>query len=314
MTEATRILQTNLFDYYMKKLFILALTIALVSPAVFAQKGKNLFPPTDKDKLGMVSYTYRKSFAKDVGATLDTIKALGIVNMEFSNLFGRTAKDIKALLDERGMKCTSFGVGYPDLENKIDQVASNAKTLGAEFVRVAWVPHQGEFTLETAKKTVADFNKFGKTLKEQGLTFCYHNHGYEFQPVPAEVASEVKGGSEKTLFDYIVQKTDPQYVSFEMDILWTFFPGQNPAEILKRYPTRFKLMHVKDLRKGVEGNLSGGTPVENDVALGTGQLNLPEILKAADKSSIRYYYIEDESPSITTQVPISIAFLRTLKK
>ncbi len=59
-------------------------------------------------------------------------------------------------------------------------------------------PITGDFTLDMAKKTVDDFNKFGKTLKDDyGLTFCYHNHGYEFQPVPAEVASEVKGGSGK---------------------------------------------------------------------------------------------------------------------
>ncbi|GAB3166594.1 sugar phosphate isomerase/epimerase family protein [Telluribacter humicola] len=298
----------------MKKILVMALLLGGIASTTFAQKGKPLFTDKANDlKLGMVSYTYRKSFQKDVGATLDTIKALGITNMEFSNLFGRTAKDIRAMLDERGMRCTSFGVGYPDLENKIGEVASNAKTLGAEFVRVAWIPHKGDFTLDLAKKTVEDFNRFGKTLKdEHGLTFCYHNHGFEFQPVPAEVASEVKG-KDVTLFDYIVQKTDPKYVSFEMDVLWTFFPGKNPAEILKRYPNRFKLMHVKDLKKGVQGNLSGGTPVENDVALGTGQLDLPTILKAADKSSIKYYYIEDESPNINTQVPISIAYLRSLR-
>jgi sugar phosphate isomerase/epimerase len=300
----------------MKRIYFAFLCAGLLSLASCSQKSTPMFTVANTDgKLGMVSYTYRHSFQKDVGATLDTIKALGITNIEFSNLFGRTARDIRAMLDARGMRCTSFGVGYPDLENKIAEVGTNANTLGAEFVRVAWVPHKGDFTLDMAKKTVDDFNKFGKTLKDDyGLTFCYHNHGYEFQPVPAEVASEVKGGSEKTLFDYIVQKTDPKYVSFEMDILWTFFPGQNPADILKRYPNRFKLMHVKDLRKGVQGNLSGGTPVENDVALGTGQLNLPEIMKAADKTSIKYYYIEDESPSISKQVPISIAFLRSLTK
>lgn len=298
----------------MKKALSLILSLALLLGLdSCSRQGTPMFTTANTDgKLGMVSYTYRHSFQKDVGATLDTIKALGITNMEFSNLFGRTAQDIRALLDARGMRCTSFGVGYPDLENKIDQVAANAKTLGAEFVRVAWIPHQGDFTLDMAKKTVSDFNRFGKYLKDQGLTFCYHNHGYEFQPIPAEVASEVKG-TDVTLFDYIVQKTDPKYVSYEMDILWTFFPGQNPAELLKRYPDRFKLMHVKDLRKGVQGNLSGGTPVENDVALGTGQLNLPEILKAADKTSIKYYYIEDESPSISTQVPVSIAYLRSLR-
>ncbi len=251
----------------------------------------------------MVSYTYRNSFKNNVAATLDTIKALGITDMEFSNLFGKTAAELRGLLDERGMHCSSFGVGYPDLLNKLPEVGQNAKTLGAKYVRVAWVPHDGPFTLDLAKKTVADFNRFGKQLKDEfGLTFCYHNHGYEFE--------KYENG---TLFDYIVKNTDPNYVSFELDILWTVFPGQDPVALLNKYGKRFQLMHLKDLRKGVVGNLSGGTPVENDVALGTGQIDLPAVLKAAKKAGVQHYYIEDESPSIHAQVPQSIAYLKGLK-
>ena len=275
--------------------FIFALLLSISA----LQAQKSLLPKAP----GMVSYTYRNSFSKNVAATLDTIKAFGITDMEFSNLFGKTAAELRTLLDERGMKCSSFGVGYPDLQNKLAEVGSNAKTLGASFVRVAWVPHKGPFTLELARQTVADFNNFGKQLKEQfGLTFCYHNHGYEFEKY-----------EDGTLMDYIIQNTDPQYVSFEIDILWTFFPGADPAALIKKYPNRFKLMHLKDLRKGVTGNLSGGTPVENDVALGTGQLDLPAILKAAQKSSIQHFYIEDESPSYASQVPQTIAYLKNLK-
>lgn len=253
---------------------------------------------------GMVSYTFRNSLQKDMAATLDTIKSLGITDMEFSSLFGKTAADIRKLLDEQGMKCSSFGVNYGDALNKTGEVGQNAVTLGAQFVRVAWVPHEGPFTLDMAKKTVADFNEIGKKLTDEfGLTFCYHNHGYEFEPYE-------KG----TLYDYIVQNTDPTYVNFEMDILWTFFPGQDPVALLKKYPKRYKLMHLKDLRKGVTGNMSGGTPVVNDVALGTGQINIPAILKAAKKSGIEHYYIEDESPSYATQVPQTIAYLNSIKK
>lgn len=251
---------------------------------------------------GMVSYTYRASLQKNMAATLDTIKSLGVTDMEFSNLFGKTAADIRKLLDERGMTCSSYGVSYGDALNKTADIGQQAKTLGAKFVRVAWVPHEGPFTLETAKKTVADFNQIGQKLTNDfGLTFCYHNHGYEFEKY-----------EDGTLYDYIIQQTDARYVSFELDILWTFFPGYDPAALLKKYPQRYKLMHLKDLRKGVTGNLSGGTPVENDVALGTGQLNIPVILKAARKSSIQHYYIEDESPSYSTQVPQTIAYLKSL--
>ncbi len=253
---------------------------------------------------GMVSYTYRSSFAKDLPATLDTLQKMGITDMEFSNLFGHTAADVRKELDKRGMHCSSFGVGYKDLMEKTATVAENAKTLGAKFVRVAWVPHTAPFTLETAKQTIADFNAVGKVLKEEhGLTFCYHNHGYEFEP-----------HGDGTLFDLMVQETNPDYVSFEMDILWTFFPGADPAALLTKYGNRFKLMHMKDLKKGVIGNMSGGTPTENDVALGTGQLDIPAIIRAAKEAGVEHFYLEDESPIYYRQVPKSIEYLHSLKK
>jgi sugar phosphate isomerase/epimerase len=280
--------------------YLLPLLVALTGVSRLGAQPKTPFFP---DRTGVVSYTFRESFKKDVPATLDKIKALGLTNIEFSNLFGKTPQELKALLDERGMVCTSFGTGYNELVNKTDEVAQIARTLGAKYVRVAWVPHQAPFTLEQAQKVVADFNRAGAALRQQGLTFCYHNHGFEFQP-----------HGQGTLFDYIVQNTNPQDVSFEMDILWVAHPGQDPVKLLRKYPTRFKLMHVKDLKKGVKGDLSGGTPVENDVALGTGQIDIAAVMKAAQKTSIEYFYIEDESPTVDTQVPQSIAYLKSLAR
>jgi sugar phosphate isomerase/epimerase len=281
----------------MIKVLILCLSFNLCLNLVSA-KGKPLFPQMP----GMVSYTYRNSFAKDMTATLDTLQKMGIKDMEFSNLFGNKAVDLKQELDKRGMICSSFGVSYPDLTTKTREVGENANALGAKFVRTAWIPHQAPFTLEVAEKTVEAFNAAGKILKEEfGIVFCYHNHGYEFQPF-----------ENGTLMDYLIQNTNPKYVNFEIDILWTFFPGADPAALISKYPKRFKLMHLKDLKKGVVGNLSGGTPVENDVALGTGQLDIPAILKAAKKAGIKHYYIEDESPLYYQQVSQSISYLKGL--
>ncbi len=282
----------------MKNTIILLGAILFLSTSAFAQKrfGKLL-----KNTPGMVSYTFRTDFAKDLPKTLDNTKALGITNIEFSNLFGKKAAVLRGLLDERGMVCTSYGTNYDAMNNNIDSIIQDTKILGAEFVRVAWIPHTSPMDLTLAQKTVADFNRWGQKLKENGLTFCYHNHGYEFTPY-----------QNGTYFDYIVQNTNPKYVSFEMDILWVFHPGQDPVALLKKYPKRFRLMHVKDLKKGVKGDFTGGTATENDVTLGTGQLNLPEILKAAKKTKIKYFYIEDENAKSNEQVPLSIAYLKTL--
>jgi sugar phosphate isomerase/epimerase len=253
-------------------------------------------------KPGVVSYTYRKYFEKDIPATLDIVKANGFTDIEFSNLFGKSAQELRTMIDEKGIYCSSFGVSYDDLVNRTVEVALNARTLGATYVRVAGIPHKGIFTLEDAKKAIDDFNRIGKLLKDQyGLTFIYHNHGFEFQPY-----------QQGTLYDLIVNQTNPKYVSFEMDILWAFFPGQDPAKLLNRYGKRYKALHLKDLRKGVTGNLSGGTPQENDVVLGSGQIDLPAVLKAARRAGIKHYYIEDESNNVMEQVPQSIAYLKTL--
>jgi sugar phosphate isomerase/epimerase len=278
----------------------LAAFLAFGAPAAFAQKGKPLFPQAP----GMEAYTYRHSFKKDVAATLDTIKALGITELESGpSPNGLTPEAFRRLLDERGMTCPSIGVGYDALVKDPDLVARQAKTLGASYVMVAWIPHQKIFTLADAQKAAADFNRAGKVLQEKGITFCYHIHGYEFQPY--------RNG---TLFDYLAQHTDPKYVSFEMDMLWAFHGGQDPVKLLNKYGKRWKLMHLKDLRKGVEGNLSGNTPTENDVVLGTGQLDVPAILKAAKKAGIKHYFIEDESPHWSTQVPQTIRYLKSLRE
>jgi len=254
--------------------------------------------------IGMEAYTYRNSFKKDVAATLDTLKSLNIKDIELGDLYGKTAYEFRKLLDDRGLYCSSFGASYKDLISKPREVGEVAQILGAKFIMVAWIPHKSPFTIEDAQKAADDFNKAGKFLFEEfGIKFCYHNHGYEFRPY-----------ENGTLFDYLVQKTNPKYVSFEIDILWAFFPGADPSHLIDKYGNRFKLIHLKDLRKGVTGNFSGETSKENDVPLGTGQLNIPSILKAAEKAGIEHYYLEDESPVYYEQVPQSIAYLESLKR
>jgi sugar phosphate isomerase/epimerase len=280
----------------MKKLFILV--FLFISQTIFAQKP---FSKILKDTPGVVSFTFRADFSKDVAGTLDYIKAMGITNIEFSNLFGKTASEMRALLDERGMICTSYGVYYDALTNKTEKVIQDAKTLGAEFVRVGMIPHKGDFTVQDADVAIKDFNRVGKILKENGIEFAYHNHGYDFTPY-----------QQSTLYDYLIQNTDPAYVSFELDILWVYQFGQDPLAYLKKYPARFKLMHVKDLKKDVPVGLDVKTSSENDVPLGSGQINVKAILKQARKSPIKYYYLEDENSNSKAQVPLSLTYVKNL--
>ena len=263
-----------------------------------AEPAARLFPNTP----GLCSYTFRNQFAKDVPGTLDAVKAMGITDLEFSNLFGLKAEELRRLLDERGMACSSYGVGYDVAVNKTDDVARDALALGATYVRVASIPHKPPFTAERAREVAVEFNRIGRLLRERhGLRFCYHNHGFEF----------VQHG-DGTLFDLLMAETDPENVGIELDILWAHFPGVDPAKLVDRYGSRVKLMHLKDLKQGVKGDFSGKTDPENDVVLGTGQIDVPAILRAAKRAGVAHYYIEDESSASPAQVPRSLVYLKSL--
>ena len=287
----------------MKKYVAIVLMISVLEidcRSVMGQKNKK---PLYRAAFGVQAYTFRKSFPLGVAATLDSIKMMGFTELEGGG--GKMpAAEFKKLCDERGITIVGAGGSYENLIKDPQAAADEAKALGAKYLMCAWIPHEkGRFNLDNAKKAVDDFNTAGKVLKENGVTFCYHVHGFEFQP-------HEKG----TLLDYIIENTNPEYVSFEMDVLWTQFGGGNPVALLKKYGDRWKLMHLKDLRKGVKKDLTGGTSTENDVALGTGEIDIPGILREANKIGIKHYFIEDESSNITTQVPQSIAYLKSLKE
>ncbi|HEY1872137.1 MAG TPA: sugar phosphate isomerase/epimerase [Chitinophagaceae bacterium] len=283
----------------MKKInwLLLLAFVSMMSTTVSAQKHLYTFP------LGIEAYTFRKSFPVDATKTLDTIKMLGFTELEGGS--GKISpQQFRKLCDERGIKIVSIGADYNELVKHPDSVVYNAKILGAKYVMCAWIPHDdGVLTLENAKKAVEDFNKAGRYLKENGITFCYHAHGYEFQPY-----------ENGTLLDYIFKNTNPEYVSFEMDIFWIQFGGGDPVALLKKYGSRWKLMHLKDLRKGAKKDLTGLTTPENDVPIGAGELDIPAILKQARKTGIQHYFIEDESDHVMTQVPKSIAYIKSLKE
>jgi sugar phosphate isomerase/epimerase len=279
---------------------LLLLLLSLCSISTFAQKGKPLF----KAKFGVQAYTFRNSFPKNNIATLDTIKAMSFTEIEGGNPKGMTPQEFRKACDDRNIKIPSTGGGYEQLVKNPMETVENAKIFGASYVMCAWIPHKrGNFSLENAQKAVEDFNTIGKVMKENGLTFCYHPHGYEFQKY-----------EDGTLLDYMIKNTNPEYVSFEMDVLWILHGGGNPVELLKKYGKRWKLMHVKDLKKGIVGDLTGGTPAENDVVLGEGQADWVNILKEANKLGIKHFFIEDESNNEYVNIPKSLAYLKSLRK
>jgi sugar phosphate isomerase/epimerase len=277
-----------------KCLLIVALLISVLTDESNAQA------------IGIQLGTMRKMMPEGMPAVIAKLKELGITEIEGGGGRSMDRAAFRKLVEENGMKIIATGSNFDHLQNKdsLQKIIDNAKALGAQYVICYWIPHDGDnFTFADMQKGVDVFNAAGKTLKDNGLSFCYHVHGYEFRPIP-----EGKG----TMFEYMMDKTNPEYVNFQMDVFWIKNPGQDPVALLKKYPKRWKSLHLKDRRIGTPNNLNGRQDKETNVVLGTGDVGIAEVMKTAKKIGIKHYFIEDESTRALEQLPGHVAFLKSL--
>lgn len=258
----------------------------------------------DAAKPGLQIYSLRGLIGeKGPKAGLDQARDFGFTALELGGTYNLKTDEFLSLLKERGLTPVSAHFPWDRWKSDPDGVAAEAKALGLEYAGCAWANHKDPFDEAQAREVIEVFKKAGTATKKVGIRFFYHLHGFEF----------VKHG-DGTLADLLITGSDPDLVSFQMDVLWVYFPGQDPTSWLLKYPGRWCSMHLKDLRKGVErGPLTGKTDVRNDVPLGTGQVDWTSVLAAARKSGVKYYFIEDESPDVLTQIPVTLKFLRDLR-
>lgn len=256
--------------------------------------------PGFSQEIGLQLYSLRNQFKTDIEGTLKIISDWGIEKVEGGDTYGMEEAEFRKLLDRYNIKVVGIGVDYNDLNKDLGAIADKAVRYGAKYLMCPWIPHNGdEFTLEDTQKAIKLFNKAGRFFKERGLVFTYHMHGYEFRPY-----------GEGTLFDLMAQNATD--FDFEMDVYWVQHGGEDPLELLNRYPDKFKLMHLKDMAKGLVGNHKGHEDVETNVTLGWGQIDIARIVKLGKELGIEYMFIEDESSRVLEQVPESLKFLKGL--
>ena len=271
---------------------------SLTAPAAEVGTGASFKGPT-----GLQLYSLRGIATQNPPKALKQAADFGFKLVETAGTYNLPPEKFKALLAEHGLKPVSGHFPYDRWKTEPEKVLAEAKAIGLQYAGCAWISHKPPFNEAAARDAIAVFNRAGELGAKQGIKVFYHAHGYEFHP-----------HGDGTLMDLLIKETNPKHVAFELDVLWVVFPGHDPVKWLTKYPGRWELMHLKDLKKGVKiGDLTGKTDVTNDVPLGTGQMNWPAILKAAQASGVKYYFIEDESPTVVEQIPQTLKYLGDVK-
>jgi sugar phosphate isomerase/epimerase len=254
--------------------------------------------------IGLQLYSLRHLFEKgDIPGTLALVRGWGFTDVEAAGTYKLTPADFAAQVKKAGLRITSTGADFKQLATDVGPVIKDARALGAQQVMCEWIPHEGRFSRADVDKAVPVFTQAGRALRDAGLRFLYHVHGYEFQAAP-----------DGSLFDALAKQTEPGVVDFQMDVFWVVHGGGDPVDLFARYPNRFLSTHLKDMRKGTKVNEpTGNAPDDTSVALGDGIVDIPGVLRAANKAGVKTHFIEDEHPESEKQIPRSLAYLASLK-
>jgi sugar phosphate isomerase/epimerase len=241
---------------------------------------------------GIQLYTVRSNVGQDAPRALKEIAAIGYKEVEpagFGSL--KTAPEFRKALDDSGLKCPSAHLGF-DLHN-LQKTFDDANALGCTYATCAvpgtliMVPQQqilAPLTPDEFKQLVDVLNSVGEAARKAGLTFASHNHTMEFGPMDG-----------KPGYEYLLAHTDPALVKFELDCGWATLAGYKPADFLRKYPGRIKMMHMSDYLTPKSGQpisplTSAGTE------LGKGIVDYKPIFAAAKGQGIEHVFVEQFGP------------------
>lgn len=227
-----------------------------------------------KSGIGVQIYSVRDALKEDFAGTMKKVGDIGFDYVEGygmdmdGNIYGMAPEEYSKIVEDSGMKLVSCHVSYftPEQAPKLIEAS---KAAGIEYLIVSYL---GEEHRSDYRKVAENFNAVGKLFKDAGIEFGYHNHAFEFEKQGDEVPLEI-----------LLKETDPELVTFELDLYWVVKGGHDPMRLINEYPGRFSLYHVKDADENLD-----------QTTVGTGTIDFEALLNAKEKAGLEYYFVEDE--------------------
>jgi sugar phosphate isomerase/epimerase len=242
--------------------------------------------------IGLQLYTIRDEMQKDVPGSLKKVSDIGYKYLELANyvdgkFYGYLPGEFKKIVNDLGMEVLSSHAGVNPRGITTDEskkMAEDHAKLGVKYCLQPWIEEVDRKSVAGYQKMVAEWNKVGKIMKENGVQFGYHNHNFEFDKVEGKVP----------YFDIFLKEMDKDLMTMELDLFWTTKAGQDPVEIFKKYPGRFQLFHMKDMltKKAPIFTTNG---VDDFAPVGTGLIDFKRILKAKKTAGMKYMFVEQDN-------------------
>jgi len=264
--------------------------------------------------LGLQLYSVRDILPKDYEGTLKQLSAIGYREVEAAGFFGRTPAQVKLAMDQAGLHCVSAHYPMVQLLPKVDETIQFGKDLGLDYIVCASpglkdasgvkAPSRADresMTLDDWRWNAEQFNRIGERVHAAGMKFAYHNHTPEFRSENGVM-----------FYDELLRSTDPSKVAMELDCGWAIVAGQNPVNLLTRYPAHISMLHVKDFKITAAVTPANAPP---STELGRGTIDYRPIFEAAKKAKIEHAFVEQEEFDMPAMEALKVDadYMRALK-
>lgn len=265
-----------------RRSFIQTLSLAGASLALTSSSLNAMSFSKKRHTVGIQLWTLRSLIEKDLPGVLQSLHEIGYNSIEpfgfNGEFFGYEAAEFKRICDDLDLAILSSHSSID--EDNATELAEKGKQAGMEFIVMPWIDSSTLQSIDDYKKFADKLNRIGDKVNTAGLRFAYHNHAFEFEKKEGQLP-----------YDIMLQNTDPDKVTFQMDIFWVVKGGQKPEEYFDKYPGRFESWHLKDM--ACDGN---------SCAIGDGAIDFRYLMKYSKKSGLKRFFVEQEYFAGTTEI------------
>jgi sugar phosphate isomerase/epimerase len=246
---------------------------------------------------------------KDFEGTVAKVEAIGYKEVEFAGYFDHSPKNVRAILDEHHLTAPSAHISYDDLSKQWSQVVETSQVIGHRYIVIPWIDKEVWNQPDGWKHIAETLNRAGEISKKAHIQLTYHNHHFEFMPVNGRIP-----------YDILLEECSSELVKMEMDLCWATVGGRDPIAYFHRYPGRFPLVHVKDLKRMPQRTAEdvGAIPFDRILPeiteVGSGLINWKRIFSKSDEAGIQHFFVEhDEPKSAFDSIKTSYDYLSRLR-
>jgi sugar phosphate isomerase/epimerase len=230
---------------------------------------------------GFQVWTIRERLFADFAGTLKAMSELGYSEVEMCSPLGYSGAgfeplnqlsgvEMKHIIEDNGLKCTSSHFTSGELNESLDNRIQWAQEIGMKQMILSSFWLAEDASVDDYRKAAEDLNLMAEKTKAAGIQMGFHNHHMEFE----------KRGNE-LIYDALLETLDPELVKMQFQVAVVDI-GYQAADYFRNNPGRFISAHLADY----------SPEKESQVPIGEGMVDWPDFFKAAKVGGVKNFYVE----------------------